>query len=85
MFQDSYGDRSPEELIKLFGLSFAQELFKLKAGSWQGPIESGYGWHLIFIDSITPRRVAAEFNGRHVCRSVGAGPLRADGRVMVRA
>jgi parvulin-like peptidyl-prolyl isomerase len=57
MFQDSYGDRSPEELMKLFGLSFTQELFKLKAGSWQGPIESGYGWHLIFIDSITPSRV----------------------------
>jgi peptidyl-prolyl cis-trans isomerase C len=57
MFQDSYGDRSPEELIKLFGLSFAQALFKLAPGAWQGPIESGYGWHLVFIDSITPARV----------------------------
>jgi peptidyl-prolyl cis-trans isomerase C len=59
MFQDSYGDRSPEQLVTLFGLSFARELFKLTAGSWQGPIESGYGWHLVFIDSITPRRVPA--------------------------
>jgi hypothetical protein len=29
----------------------------LRAGSWQGPIESGYGWHLIFADSISPSRV----------------------------
>ena len=25
-------------------------------GSWQGPLESGYGWHLLFIDSLTPSR-----------------------------
>jgi peptidyl-prolyl cis-trans isomerase C len=59
MFQDSYGDRSPEQLAALFGLGFAQALLKLAPGSWQGPIESGYGWHLVFIDSITPRRVPA--------------------------
>jgi peptidyl-prolyl cis-trans isomerase C len=59
MFQDSYGDRTPEQLVKLFGLRFAQELFKLKPGSWQGPVESGYGWHLVFIDAITPSRVPA--------------------------
>jgi peptidyl-prolyl cis-trans isomerase C len=59
MFQDSYGDRSPEQLAALFGLGFAQALPKLAPGSWQGPIESGYGWHLVFIDSITPRRVPA--------------------------
>lgn len=57
MFQDSYGDRSPEQLAALFGLGFAQALLKLEPGSWQGPIESGYGWHVVFIDSITPRRV----------------------------
>ena len=26
-------------------------------GSWQGPIYSGYGWHLVFIDAVVPRRV----------------------------
>ena len=24
---------------------------------WQGPIESGYGWHLVFVESLTPERV----------------------------
>ena len=57
MFQDYYGDRTPEQLAKEFGPSFAQSLFQLKPGVWQGPIESGYGWHLVLVDSITPSRV----------------------------
>jgi peptidyl-prolyl cis-trans isomerase C len=59
MFQDYYGDRSPQQVAKEFGPSFATALFELKAGSWQGPIESGYGWHLVWVDSITPGRVPA--------------------------
>ena len=30
---------------------------KLPPGSWQGPIESGLGWHLVFIDTVVPGRV----------------------------
>jgi peptidyl-prolyl cis-trans isomerase C len=59
MFQDNYADRTAEELAKDFGPEFAQAIFQLKLGSWQGPIESGYGWHLIFIDSFTPGRIPA--------------------------
>jgi peptidyl-prolyl cis-trans isomerase C len=59
MFQDYYGDSSAEQLAKDFGPQFATALFQLKPGSWQGPIESGYGWHLLFIDSITPGRIPA--------------------------
>ena len=54
MFLDYYGDRSFDYIAKTFGSAFARSLFELKAGSWQGPIESGYGWHLVFIDSLTP-------------------------------
>jgi peptidyl-prolyl cis-trans isomerase C len=57
MFQDYYGDRSFDELAKNFGPGFARSLFAQEIGSWQGPIESGYGWHLVFIDSLTPARV----------------------------
>jgi peptidyl-prolyl cis-trans isomerase C len=57
MLQDYYGDRSAEQLGKEFGQKFARALFQLKSGSWQGPIESGFGWHLIWIDSIIPTRV----------------------------
>jgi parvulin-like peptidyl-prolyl isomerase len=53
MFQDYYGDRSADQLAKDFGPQFAQAIFQLSPGSWQGPVESGYGWHLIWIDSIS--------------------------------
>lgn len=59
MFPEYYDDRTPEQLAKDFGPKFAQELFQLKPGAWQGPIESGLGWHLIWIESITPSRVPA--------------------------
>ncbi len=59
MFQEYYGDRSPEQLAKLFGAGFARDIFKLAPGSWQGPIEFGYGWHLVFADSIAPSQVPA--------------------------
>ncbi len=59
MLQDYYGDRSPEQLAKDFGPVFAQAAFGLVPGSWQGPIESGFGWHVVFIDSIIPGRVPA--------------------------
>jgi peptidyl-prolyl cis-trans isomerase C len=59
MFQDYYGDRAPDQLAKEFGPGFAVGLYKLKTGMWQGPIESGYGWHLVWIESITPGRVPA--------------------------
>jgi peptidyl-prolyl cis-trans isomerase C len=59
MFQDHYADRSFDEMAKLFGPSFARELLRLEPGSWQGPIQSGYGWHLIWVDSIAPSRVPA--------------------------
>jgi peptidyl-prolyl cis-trans isomerase C len=59
MFQDYYGDRAAYQLAKEFGPAFAVGMFKLKPGSWQGPIESGYGWHLVWIESIAPGGVPA--------------------------
>jgi peptidyl-prolyl cis-trans isomerase C len=59
MFQDYYGDRSFEEMAKLFGPRFAQALLQQPPGAWRGPIESGYGWHLVWVDSLTPSRVPA--------------------------
>jgi hypothetical protein len=56
MFQDRYSDRSPEQVAAMFGPGFAQALFEIEPGSWHGPIASGYGWHLVWIDSITPAR-----------------------------
>jgi peptidyl-prolyl cis-trans isomerase C len=57
MFQDYYGDRTPEALAKEFGPQFAVAVEKLKPSSWQGPVESGYGWHLVFVDTEIPGRI----------------------------
>ncbi len=59
MFQDYYGDRTPEAIAKEFGPQFAVALEKLKPGSWQGPIESGYGWHLVYVDTVILGRTPA--------------------------
>jgi peptidyl-prolyl cis-trans isomerase C len=59
MFQDFYGDRSPEQVANVFGAKFARSLFQLQPGLWHGPIESGFGWHLVRVESMTPARVPA--------------------------
>jgi len=59
MFQDYYAERAPDQIAKEFGPSFAKALFQLKPGRWQGPIRSGYGWHLVFISALDPGRVPA--------------------------
>ena len=37
------------EIAKQFGENFAAKLGDLPLGQWQGPVESGYGVHLVFI------------------------------------
>ncbi len=59
MFQDYYRDRAREYLAKEFGPPFAAAVEKLPTGSWQGPIQSGLGWHLVFIDTVIPARTPA--------------------------
>ena len=59
MFQNYYGDRAPVALAKEFGPRFAVSLETVKPGSWQGPIESDFGWHLLFIDTVVPGRIPA--------------------------
>ena len=59
MFQDFYAERSPDQVAGIFGTSFAQALLGLKEGQWQGPVESGLGWHLVWVELKIPGRVPA--------------------------
>ena len=59
MLQDYYADRTSDELAKELGPNFAQGILGAKPGAWRGPIESGFGWHLVFVDSIIPGRAPA--------------------------
>ena len=57
MFQDYYADRTIDQVANVMGSKFAQALLQLKPGVWSGPIESGLGWHLVWVDSIVPGHV----------------------------
>jgi len=50
---------SASEAGKLFGDKFAATLSELSPGQWQGPVESGYGVHLVFVSERTEGRVPA--------------------------
>lgn len=56
-FQDFYNERSPDQVAGIFGTGFAQALPQLKEGGWQGPLQSGLGWHLVWIETTAPGRV----------------------------
>jgi parvulin-like peptidyl-prolyl isomerase len=59
MFQDFYGGRTPEEVGKEFGPEFAAALLGSTPGRWAGPVRSGYGWHLVRVDTLEPSRLPA--------------------------
>lgn len=44
------------DVAKQFGENFATALKDLPLGEWQGPVESSYGVHLVFVDERTERR-----------------------------
>ncbi len=47
------------EVATLFGEGFASALGQLPVGRWQGPIQSGYGPHLVLVRKRTPGGVSA--------------------------
>ncbi len=49
MMEYDFVQESPFEVERLFGKVFANQLFTLETNSWQGPIKSGYGIHLVRI------------------------------------
>jgi hypothetical protein len=51
--EHAFHDLPEEEVVKRFGAPFAASLSKLSLGRWEGPIESGYGAHLVFLDTRT--------------------------------
>ena len=45
---------SSSEVVALFGDSFARALERAPLGHWEGPIQSGYGPHLVRVSARTP-------------------------------
>ena len=49
MLPHEFTDIGRSQLGRLFGGEFAATLFELEPGSWQGPVGSGYGYHLVYL------------------------------------
>jgi len=49
MLERDYVGVDEQAVASLFGNGFAQTVFSLEPGQWQGPLGSGYGFHLVKI------------------------------------
>ncbi len=60
-YQKAYLDRSADQIARHFGYAFAEQIFTLDAapGTWQGPIASAYGMHLVNVTSTYTARAPA--------------------------
>ena len=57
MLNYDYAQLTQIETGKLFGKQFAGHIFELQPGGWQGPVQSGYGIHLVRVVDVLPARV----------------------------
>jgi hypothetical protein len=66
MLQNYYPEKDQAEIQKLFGSGFAESLVDLSSGQWHGPVLSGYGVHLVYVDNVSepPAPVFAEVRER---------------------
>ncbi|GEO17608.1 peptidyl-prolyl cis-trans isomerase [Microvirga aerophila] len=53
---DTFADQDEQALANLFGADFARKVMTLPVGQWSGPVESGYGLHLIKVTDAPPSR-----------------------------
>jgi len=66
MLQRYYPEKTEQRIASLFGREFARSVFELPAGRWHGPVLSGYGTHLVYVDGLTefPAPTLAEVEDR---------------------
>ncbi len=51
LLDHGYADVSIRAIASLFGEAFAEAIIQLEPGEWHGPIQSGYGVHLLIVDA----------------------------------
>jgi hypothetical protein len=52
LIQSEFRDETEQSISNSFGPGFARAAFALKTGAWSGPIESGYGLHLVRVSAL---------------------------------
>jgi len=68
LLEHEFGNASAREVGNLFGEKFAAALGNLTPGQWQGPVESGYGVHVVFLAERTEGRLPALEDVREAVR-----------------
>jgi hypothetical protein len=66
MLETYYSDRSEADVSGAFGGDFTEALLALPVGTWEGPVSSGYGLHLVKVLERTDSRIPdwQEVSGR---------------------
>ena len=57
LLDSEFRDVDHQAVAAQFGAKFASALFALPPGGWRGPVESGYGLHLVRVSAQTPARL----------------------------
>jgi hypothetical protein len=57
MIDSAFREKSPDEAARILGREFASKLFSINEKGWQGPIESTFGLHLVYISEHTASRM----------------------------
>lgn len=52
----TFNNEADFSVSRLFGQVFTQAIFELPVGQWAGPVESGYGLHIVRVNSRTNSR-----------------------------
>jgi len=79
LLEHTFQSEPASEVGKQFGEEFATKLGELTPGQWQGPIESGYGVHLVFVRERTEGRLPALEEVRDVVHREWANAQRLEG------
>ena len=57
LLPSNYESTTPSEIAKMFGRAFAERVSGLPVGEWSGPVESGYGLHLVLVSERSEDRM----------------------------
>jgi parvulin-like peptidyl-prolyl isomerase len=66
------------EVARVFGDAFAEQVAKLATGRWAGPVESGFGLHLVFVEERAEARAPALDEVREAVRNDWLSAQRAE-------
>ena len=79
LLERSFQSAPTGEIGRQFGEKFAAALAGLAPGQWQGPIESGYGVHLVYVSERTAARAPALAEVRDAVQREWTNAQRLDG------